>query len=114
MGDAGVIAQRYALVLYGNAQRLSIEPWQPETARTAHIPFEWKKDTWYRLKLRVENLADGTVRARGKVWPVGAAEPEAWMIERVDTIPNRVGAPGIFGNALAEIFFDNLKVYPNK
>lgn len=114
MGDAGVIAQRYALVLYGNAQRLSIEPWQPETARTAHVPFEWKKDTWYRMKLRVENLADGTVRARGKVWAVGSPEPDAWAVERIDPIPNRVGAPGIFGNALAEIFFDNLKVYPNK
>ncbi|HYN85963.1 MAG TPA: PQQ-binding-like beta-propeller repeat protein [Pyrinomonadaceae bacterium] len=114
MGDTGVIAQRYALVLYGNAQRLSIEPWQPETARTAAVPFEWKKDTWYRMKLRVENLADGTVRARGKVWPAGSAEPEAWTVERVDRIPNRQGAPGIFGNALAEIFFDNLKVYPNK
>ncbi len=114
MGDAGVIAQRYALVLYGNAQRLSIEPWQPETARTAAVPYAWKKDTWYRMKLRVENLPDGRVRARGKVWAADAAEPAEWMIERVDPIPNRQGAPGIFGNALAEIFFDNLKVYANK
>ncbi|HEX8145456.1 MAG TPA: PQQ-binding-like beta-propeller repeat protein [Pyrinomonadaceae bacterium] len=114
MGDAGVIAQRYALVLFGNAQKLEIAPWQPETARTASVPFTWKADTWYRLKLQVENLADGTVRARGKAWPAGEAEPAAWTIEHVDRIPNRQGSPGIFASALAEIFFDNLKVYSNK
>ncbi len=113
-GDAGVIAQRYVLALYGNSQKLHLEPWQPETERTVTIPFAWKPDTWYRLKLEVENLPDGKVRARGKVWAVGETEPSAWMIERIDPIPNRQGAPGIFGNALAEIYFDNLKVYANK
>jgi len=112
-GDGGVIAQRYALVLYGNSQMLHLEPWQPETARTASIPFAWKPDTWYRLKLQVENLPDGKVRARGKVWLATEAEPAAWMIERIDPIPNRQGAPGIFGSALSELYFDNLKVYRN-
>lgn len=113
-GDAGVIAQRYVLTLYGNSQSLHIEPWQPETERTIKIPFAWKPDTWYRMKLSVENLQDGKVRARGKVWAVGETEPTAWMIERVDPIPNRQGAPGIFGNGLAELYFDNVKVYSNK
>ena len=102
-GDAGVIAQRYGLTLYGNSQMLHIEPWQPEVKRTVNIPYAWKPDTWYRLKLQVENLPDGKTRARGKVWPVGEAEPAAWMIERIDPIPNRQGAPGIFGNGLAEL-----------
>ncbi|MCM3905850.1 MAG: PQQ-binding-like beta-propeller repeat protein [Pyrinomonadaceae bacterium] len=113
-GDAGVIAQRYVLAIYGNSQMLHLEPWQPETARTASIPFAWKPDTWYRLKLQVENLPDGKVRARGKAWLAMENEPAAWMIERIDPIPNRQGAPGIFGNALAEIYFDNVKVYSNK
>jgi outer membrane protein assembly factor BamB len=113
-GDAGVIAQRYVLTLYGNSQSLHIEPWQPETARTVKMPFVWKPDTWYRMKLSVENLPDGKVRARGKVWSVGETEPTAWMIERIDPIPNRQGAPGIFGNGLAELYFDNVKVYANK
>ena len=113
-GDVGVIAQRYALVLYGNAQTLHIEPWQPETKRTVTVPFAWKPDTWYRMKLMVENLPDGKVRARGKVWAANESEPAAWLIERVDPLPNRQGSPGIFGNALAEIFFDNVKVTPNK
>ena len=113
-GDAGVIAQRYVLTLYGNSQMLHLEPWQPETARTKTIPYAWKPDTWYRLKLQVENLPDGKTRARGKVWPASEAEPAAWMIERIDPIPNRQGAPGIFGNGLAELYFDNVKVYANK
>jgi outer membrane protein assembly factor BamB len=113
-GDAGVIAQRYVLTLYGNSQMLHIEPWQPETKRTVSVPYAWKPDTWYRMKLEVQNLPDGKTRARGKVWPAGEAEPAAWMIERIDTIPNRQGAPGIFGNGLAELYFDNIKVYANK
>lgn len=113
-GDAGVIAQRYVLTLFGNIQTLHLEPWQPETERTASIPYAWKPDIWYRLKLQVENLPNGTTRARGKAWPASETEPTAWMIERIDPIPNRQGAPGIFGNALAEVYFDNLKVYSNK
>ncbi|HJR08284.1 MAG TPA: PQQ-binding-like beta-propeller repeat protein [Pyrinomonadaceae bacterium] len=113
-GDAGVIAQRYALVLYGNSQSLHLEPWQPEVARTVTQAYAWKPDTWYHMKLSVENMPDGKTRARGKVWPTGEAEPAAWMIERVDPLPNRQGAPGIFGNALSEVYFDNLKVYANK
>ena len=113
-GDAGVIAQRYVLTLYGNSQMLHLEPWQPETARTKTVAFAWKPDTWYRLKLQVDNLPDGKTRARGKAWAVGEAEPAAWMVERIDPIPNRQGAPGVFGNGLAELYFDNIKVYANK
>jgi outer membrane protein assembly factor BamB len=113
-GDAGIIAQRYTLTLYGNSQMLHLEPWQPEIGRTKSIAFAWKPDTWYHLKLQVENLPDGTTRARGKAWAVGAAEPGEWMVERIDPIPNRQGAPGIFGNGLAELYFDNIKVYANK
>ncbi|HZI17881.1 MAG TPA: PQQ-binding-like beta-propeller repeat protein [Pyrinomonadaceae bacterium] len=114
VGDAGVIAQRYSLTLFGNAQKLELTPWQPETERVASVPFEWKTDAWYRVKLRVENLPGGRVLARGKVWPAGEPEPARWTVERTDPVGNRQGSPGIFGSALAEIYFDNLKVYPNR
>ncbi|HEX7316249.1 MAG TPA: PQQ-binding-like beta-propeller repeat protein [Pyrinomonadaceae bacterium] len=114
VGDAGVLAQRYSLTLFGNAQKVELTPWQPEVTRAVDVPFAWKIDTWYRVKLRVDNLPNGQVRARGKVWPADAPEPEAWLIERTDPIGNRQGSPGIFGSALAEIYFDNLKVYANK
>jgi hypothetical protein len=113
-GDAGVIAQRYVLSIAGNHQTLNLEPWQPETTRSVIVPFAWKPETWYRLKLEVANLPDGKTRARGKAWAVGETEPAEWMVERIDPIPNKQGAPGIFGNALAELYFDNIKVYANR
>jgi hypothetical protein len=113
MGDIGITAQRYSLVLYGNSQKLKLEPWEVETARTVTIPFVWKPDTWYRLKLRVENLPDGKVRAQGKAWPVGENEPAAWMIDHVDPIGNRQGAPGLFLNAQFGAYLDNFKLAAN-
>jgi hypothetical protein len=65
------------------------------------------------LKLSVENLPDGKVRARGKAWPRSEAEPAAWTLERIDPIGNRNGAAGIFADSPNEIFFDNIKITPN-
>ena len=113
MGDAGVNAQRHTLVLMGNHQRLELQTWQPETVRTVTTPFSWEPDTWYRLKLSVENLDDGRVRARGKVWPRADAEPDDWTLQMVDENPHRQGSPGIYANAPFEIFFDNIRVYEN-
>ena len=114
MGDAGLIAQRYVLHLFGNAQRLELIAWQPETTRTLVAPFPWKGDTWYRLKLRVENLEGGKVRARGKAWPVGEPEPESWLLDRVDPLGHRHGSPGLYADAPVEVFFDNVKVTGNQ
>jgi outer membrane protein assembly factor BamB len=114
MSDIGITAQRYSLVLYGNAQQLKLEPWEPETQRTAAAPYSWKADTWYHLKLRVETLPDGKVRARGKAWPTGEAEPAAWMIDKTDPIGNRHGAPGLFVDAEFGAYIDNLKIVANQ
>jgi hypothetical protein len=114
IGDVGLTAQRYSLVLYGNSQRLKLEPWEPETARTVTVPFAWKPDAWYRLKLRVENLPNGQVRARGKAWPAGEAEPAAWMIDKTDPIGNREGAPGLFIDAQFGVYLDNFTITQNR
>ncbi len=114
MGDVGVVAQRNELVLFGNHQRMELQSWQPEEQHKVKASFEWKPDTWYRMKLEVQNLADGRTRARGKVWPAADPEPSAWAVERVDPHPNHQGSPGIYGDAGgSEVFFDNLKVTPN-
>ena len=114
MGDVGITAQRYSLVLYGTSQRLKLEPWEPETTRTATVPFAWKPDTWYRLKLRVDNLPDGAVRARGKAWPAGEPEPAAWLIDKTDPIGNRQGAPGLFIDAQFGVYLDNFVLIKNQ
>ena len=114
IGDVGITAQRYSLVLYGNSQKLKIEPWEPETARTITVPFAWKPDTWYRLMLRVENLPNGQVRARGKAWPAGESEPAMWTIEMTDPRGNRQGAPGFFVNAQFGAYYDNFILTKNQ
>jgi outer membrane protein assembly factor BamB len=112
MADVGITVQRYSLVLYGTAQRLKLEPWEPETTRTVSVPFSWKPETWYRLKLRVANEANGAVRIQGKAWPTGQPEPAAWQIERVDPIGNRQGSPGLFIDAQFGVYLDNFKLTP--
>jgi outer membrane protein assembly factor BamB len=120
MGDIGLVAQRYELVLFGTHQRLELQPWQPETQRTVRIEFPWKKDTWYTMKLEVQSIGGGKVRARGKVWPKGEAEPSQWTIERVDPIGSLKGSPGLYADAPSqagggsELYYDNIKVYPNQ
>jgi outer membrane protein assembly factor BamB len=120
MGDVGIVAQRYELVLFGNHQRLELQPWQPETERTVRVEYKWKPDTWYVMKLEVQSLDGGKVRARGKVWPKGEQEPAKWIVERIDPIGSHKGSPGIYADAMnaaanggSEMFYDNIKVYRN-
>ena len=120
MSDVGIVAQRYELVLFGNHQRLELQPWQPEVERTVKVEYNWKPDTWYVMKLEVQSLDGSKVRARGKVWPKGEPEPAAWTVERIDPIGSHKGSPGIYADALnsapqggSELFYDNIKVYRN-
>ena len=113
MGDVGVIAQRYVLVLFGNSQRIELHPWQAADEMTVRAPFAWKADTWYRLKLRVETLPEAT-RVLAKAWPAGTPEPEAWLLEKLDPIGHREGSPGLYSDAGSEIMFDNIRVYANR
>ncbi len=113
MGDIGITGQRYSLVLYGNSQQLKLEPWEPEIQRTVTVPFAWKPDAWYHLKLRVQNAANGSVRVQGKAWPTGDAEPAVWQIDKTDPLGNRQGAPGVFAFAQFGAYLDNLKITGN-
>jgi len=118
--DPGVINQRYVLVLLGNHQRVQIHTWPSALPHSLNrtVPYQWKANTWYTMKLRVEQQPDKAV-IRGKVWPRGEQEPEAWTVEMEDTNPNRNGNPGLFGHSLvtpikSEIYYDNILVSENK
>jgi outer membrane protein assembly factor BamB len=115
MGNVGVVAQRYQLMLFGNHQKLELQSWQPETERTAKTPFTWEGETWYRMKLDVSRTSDGTIVARGKVWPRGETEPSEWHVERRDEHPNLQGSPGFYADAQPEeVFLDNIEVRANQ
>jgi outer membrane protein assembly factor BamB len=119
-GDVGIVAQRYEMMLSGVHERIELQPWQPEIQRTVKVDFPWKPDTWYTMKLEVQSMGAGNVRARGKVWAKGTAEPSAWQIERIDPIGSTKGAPGLYADAPSapgggsEIYYDNIKVYKNR
>jgi outer membrane protein assembly factor BamB len=114
-GDVGLINQRYVLMLFGNNQKLELQPWQAANEMTVSVPnLTWELNTWYRMKLRVENRPDGTTLAQGKVWKRDQPEPAKWTIEKVDRIPHRAGAPGLYGDGISDVFFDNFKVYKNQ
>lgn len=114
-GDVGIVNQRYVLMLFGNNQKIELQPWQAANEMTVSVDkFDWPVNTWYRMKLRVQNRPDGTTLVQGKVWPTGQPEPAAWTIEKVDRIPHRAGAPGLYGDGISDVFFDNFKVYRNQ
>ncbi|RMG34526.1 MAG: pyrrolo-quinoline quinone, partial [Planctomycetota bacterium] len=111
--DIGLIGQRYTIDLMGASQQLQIRTWPPQLRMAKTVPFQWKANTWYRLKMRC-SVEDGKAVLRGKAWVRGTPEPKEWLVEAVDESPNVQGSPGLYGNAKdAEIFYDNIRVYYN-
>ncbi|MFN4258329.1 MAG: PQQ-binding-like beta-propeller repeat protein [Gemmataceae bacterium] len=119
--DHGLINSRYRLVLDGNKQQLRLFSWAALPRIDHSIDFEWKPNTWYHMKFRVEPKGDKNLLL-GKVWPMGQSEPKEWTITFEDPMPNREGSPGIYAYATgiladdpgAESYFRNIKVYPNQ
>ena len=113
MPDIGIIAQRYTLDMMGASQQLQIRTWPPQLRMAKTIPFNWKPNVWYTMKLQA-SVENNQAVLRGKVWERDQSEPKEWTIEATDPIGNLNGSPGLYGNATnAEIFVDNVAVYPN-
>jgi outer membrane protein assembly factor BamB len=113
MSEVGIVNQRYAVILKGNAQELEINS-NLERIRVA-VPFPWKAKEWYRLKARVDVAADGSGVVRAKAWKKGDPEPEKWTLEVPHAKAHQNGAPGFFGFSPTDmrVFIDNLTVTPN-
>jgi outer membrane protein assembly factor BamB len=117
--DIGLINCRYLLILTGSSERtptLRLVSWAPIPRIQKDVEFPWDPDTWYAVKLSV---AEGVVR--GKVWPRGEDEPDAWSIEMTDPSPNREGSPGLYAYSVGitskskgtEVLFDNVEIARN-
>lgn len=133
--DMGIVNCRYSLTLDGTKQRLLLRTWEARKAPGEEIPgrinakvdFEWKPNVWYHFKLKV-TVHEGRAICQGKVWIKGEKEPENWTIQAEDPIPNREGAPALYAYAYGippsaeaaarnpgtEVFFDNVRVTPNR
>jgi outer membrane protein assembly factor BamB len=118
MPDIGLIAQRYRLEMMGTAQELKLFSWVSHEIKFKKVPFAWEPDVWYTMKLQVSNAernGKDVADVKAKVWKRDDKEPSAWTIEWTDAPANTHGSPGLVGNAKdAEIFFDNVKIEPNK
>ncbi len=116
--DIGITNHGYVLDLMGESQELQIRTWSAQLRMAETVPFPWKEDTWYRMKLRadIESEENAPVAIlRGKVWPQGTPEPEEWTITATDESPVLNASPGLFGNAkVAEIYIDNIEVVANQ
>jgi outer membrane protein assembly factor BamB len=119
--DMGVLNCRYELWLAGNSQQLRLLSWVAEKRIDKSIPFAWKGDAWYRMKLKVTANGDKAL-IQGKVWERGKEEPAKWTIEFEDPCPNREGSPGLYGDAKGvlssatpgtPIYYANVRVMPN-
>ena len=105
--DMGLIAQRYTLDLMGNHQQFQVRSWASDLRMAASVPFAWESGVWYTMKMGVDLEPEGAV-VRGKVWRRGDPEPGDWTIEALDPLPNRQGAPGLYGHSAAEIYYDDV------
>ncbi|VAX35640.1 probable serine/threonine protein kinase related protein, partial [hydrothermal vent metagenome] len=114
MPDVGLIGQRYTFDMMGASQQLQIRTWPPQLRMAKTVPFQWKPNVWYRMKMKT-SVENGKAVLRGKVWERDKKEPKGWLLEAFDPVPNRTGSPGLFGNAKdAEIFYDNIVIQKNK
>ena len=111
--DLGLINGGYTLDLQGGYNRLEVRAWAAELRMMQRVPFEWREDKWYTMKLTVEVGPDRTL-VYGKVWERGTEEPEEWTISAEDPMRISSGSPGIYGYSPVDIFFDNVQVMENQ
>jgi outer membrane protein assembly factor BamB len=112
-GDLGLINQGYTLDLMGKKQELQLRTWASELEKSATLPFAAEPDTWYRMKLRVDAPGE-TGTARGKVWKKGDPEPADWTITLEDPAVVQAGAPGVYGDSVTDLYYDNITVKGNE
>jgi outer membrane protein assembly factor BamB len=112
-GDVGIVNQGYTLDVMGKKQELQLRTWASELEKSVTMPFAAEPGAWYRMKLQVDVAGDeGTVR--GKVWKKDTPEPAGWTIMLKDPLPVRSGAPGVYGDSVTDLYWDNLTVRANE
>jgi hypothetical protein len=112
-GDLGHVNQGYTLDLLGKKQELQLRTWASELEKSTTIPFAAEPDVWYRMKLRVD-AQGGKGVVRGRVWKKDGPEPAEWTITLEDPTVVAAGAPGIYGDSVTDLYYDNLSVSANQ
>ncbi len=115
MSAAGVVNQRYLILLKGNHQELEVSTNMWVFKR--NVKFRWKANKWYRLKARVDVAEDGSGFVRAKAWPRDEDEPAEWTIEVPHPRMHTHGSPGVYGfspQSRFRVYIDNISVTPNE
>jgi outer membrane protein assembly factor BamB len=107
--DIGIINGGYAMELLGPHQQVRIQSWAAERRMAGFADFQWAPETWYTMKLRVDQEG-GEAVIRGRVWKTGEPEPDAWSIEVRDPLAIGRGSPGLTCDSGVDVFYDNVKV----
>lgn len=111
--DIGLINNRYYLEFQTKKKLLQIHDWPAELRILKEIEFDWNPQTWYTMKLQVDYEGAKAI-IKGKVWPRDQHEPKDWTLTAEDPLPYRNGSPGLHGDAVTIIYFDNVKITRSK
>lgn len=114
MSTVGLVHQRYIIALKGNWQQLEVSS-NHDRLKVA-VPFEWKANTWFTMKTRVDVDEGGAGVIRAKAWARGTEEPADWTIEVPHARAHEQGSPGLFGfspQSQKRVYVDNISVTPN-
>ncbi len=76
----------------------------------ADVPFEWKSDTWTRLKVQARPVDKGQWKVEARAWPDGEKEPDTWQLEWTDSEAPPSGRASLIGAPYSglPIRFDDL------
>ena len=112
LSNPGLINSGYTFEVIAPSRKLEIFSWISERRMAKEVPFQLEGDTWYTMKLQVDNTGANAI-VRGKIWKKDAPEPESWTITAEDPHPVREGSPGIYGFTKTNLYYDNIKITKN-
>ncbi len=115
-GLAGAAGRAYGVGLSadGIPSNMYIQEVNPAYANRANSnPFAVSPQTWYTVKILVEEAGVNQVRIRAKAWLRGAVEPAVWQIDWTDMDGSvcDCGYVGFQGHATNANYYDNLKIF---
>jgi len=113
--DVGLIHQRYAIVMKGNANLIEVSSNHERLKEAKAFPVKAK--TWYTMKTQVTVGDDGVATVSAKLWEKASPEPGEWTFVVKHPKGHTKGAPGIFGfspQSQKKVFVDNINISPLK
>ncbi len=96
-----------------SAAKEKLEIFKGDIAQTS-VDYSWMSGVWTRLRIQINEGANGKWVVEGKAWPDGQPEPKDWMISLELPEEPAKGRPAVWGNPFSgtPIRFDDLAISP--